>query len=295
MNYINFAAFISLLIFFLIIIGVLYKMSNPDRVLIGTELYGSRIMHVDSLGNGDYTTIQSAIDAAQGETPAADSRWLVMVAPGEYQESLTLYDYVDISGYAPGHTAHLISPSNQAAIDNGAEVTISNLKITGENDPVIRTDTATDTMRFVNCVTDNNYDEVIIIQSTAGTIEVIGSLFTTQGRTFYVTTGTLKLYDSVFIRDGGENEAVMDLNGAATIEAHRCSFINSGAGGGPAIKINSIPTSFIMHHCLFRESSGGESIATTVIPTIYLGACVADVALDAAILGTHDVQVDANY
>ena len=70
----NLIAFLALLLFFL---GVLKLMSNPKRVLNGTEKYGSRALLVDAQGEGQFTTIQAALDAAYSQTPAADARWLV--------------------------------------------------------------------------------------------------------------------------------------------------------------------------------------------------------------------------
>lgn len=65
-------AFIALLAF---LYGVLRLMS-ANRVLTDTALYGSRALIVDAQGNGDYTTIQAAINAAQAQTrPAIPAGW----------------------------------------------------------------------------------------------------------------------------------------------------------------------------------------------------------------------------
>lgn len=292
------ASLLPVVNFILILILGVFTMTLPDRVLTGTESYGSRVMTADGLGNGDYTTIQAAIDAAQAETPAADSRWLVRVAPGEYQESLTLYDYVDIAGFGAGYSSHLYSPAAQAAITNGAEITISNMRISGANDPVIQTGAShTSVMRFVNIVSDNDYDEVNLFQLVSGTVAIFNSDIISQGRIFYITTGTLKTYDSTFTRDGGENEPPLEIAGAATVEAHRCSFLNTGGGGGAAVKITTdSPASIILHHSLFRKASGTYSIdGTSGTPAIYLASCVANAAIDTDFTGTADIQVDANY
>ena len=288
----------TIFLFFLLSIYLVYSMTLPDRIITGNEDYGSRVITADGLGNGDYTTIQAAINAAQSQTPATDSRWLVIIAPGEYAESLTLYDYIDIAGMGAGYSSHLLSLSNQAAITNGAEVTISNLRISGENDPVIQTGAShTGVMRFENCVSDNDTDEVNLFQLVSGTVEIIDSQLISQGRIFYITTGTLKTYDSTFIRDGGENEPPLEIAGAATVEAHRSSFLNTGVGGGAAVKITTgTPTSVIFHHSLFRLASGTYSIdVTTGTPAIYLAACMANADIDVDFTGTHDVQVDSNF
>ena len=271
---------------------------SADRVLTGTEQYGSQIIISDAQGNGDYTTIQSSIDAAQAQTPASDSRWLVLVAPGEYQESLTLYDYVDVAGYAPGYSVNLVSPSNQSAINNFAEVTISNLNISGINDPLIQSGASASgkELRFVNCTSTIDADELTLIQITTGTLTIIDSHFLFSGRGIYFLSGAVYIYDSDLTRDGAETGYPMEINGTITLESYRSSFINIGSGGGSAIYIHTTnPTSVILHNCLFRKASGTVSISTNITPTIYLAACVANAALDAAILGTHDLQVDANY
>lgn len=271
-------------------------MINPSRVLSGTEQYGSRAVTVDGSGSGDYVTIQAAIDAAQSATPTAGSRWLVRVAPGEYQEPLTLYDYIDIAGFGAGYSSHLYSPANQAAVTNGAEATLSNLRLGGENDPVIQTGASfTGTMCFVDCVSDTDHDEVILFQLVSGEVQVTGCHLTSQGRVFYLTTGTLKTCDSTFTRDGGENEPPLEIAGAATVEALRSSFHNTGSGGGAAVKITAAPTSAVFHHCTFRKASGAYSIDTTVTPTVHISNSAANAAVNPAITGTHDVQVDASY
>lgn len=290
-------AFIILLLFYL---GVLAIMSDPQRVLTGTEHYGSRAVIVDAQGNGNYTTIQAALNAAHSQSPASDARWLVRVAPGDYQESLTLYDYIDITGMAPGYTAHLVSPSNQAAISNGAETTISNLRISGVNDPLIQTGASfSGTMRFINCITDYGDEEVTLLQAVSGSVEIRGCSFKTGGKTIYVTAGTVKAYDSVlhhYNDDAGATaEATIEIAGTATLDIHRCSILNSALSGGAAIKITAAPASARFHHCLFRKASGSYSIDTSVTPTVHLGACTANAGIHTSISGTHDLQTDSNY
>ena len=108
------------------------------RVLAAAVTAPGRIIVVDLLGQGDYQTIQEAIDAAQAESPSNTEQWLVLVGPGVYAETLTLYDYVHVAGFAPGPTA-LIKPSGASAIANGAECTLSNLALSGDSSPLITT------------------------------------------------------------------------------------------------------------------------------------------------------------
>lgn len=290
-------AFIILLLFYL---GVLTIMSNPKRVLPGTDQYGSRRLVVDALGNGDYTTIQAALEAAHSQAPADDSRWLVRVAPGDYQEALTLYDYIDIAGLAPGYGAHLVSPANQAAITNGAVCTLSNLNFSGLNDPIIQSgSTFSGTMRFSNCLADYDDPEVTLTQLQSGTFVLDGCRFKTGGRAAYVTGGTLQVehctlehYNSDV---GATTEPVIEIAGPAALECQGCRVANSAASGGAALMISSTPASVRLHHCLLRKASGSYSIDTSLSPTIYLGACTANAGLNPSISGTHDLQVDAGF
>ena len=152
-------------------------------------------------------------------------------------------------------------------------------------------------MRLVNCVSDNDYDEVILFQLVSGTVEISSCFFVSQGRIFYISTGTLKTHRSTFIRDGDESEPVLEIAGAGTIDSQLSGFLNTGAGGGAALLVStSSPTSIILHHCLFRKASGTYSIdGTSGTPAIYLANCVANAAIDTAFAGAHDIQVDPNY
>lgn len=290
-------AFIILLLFYL---GVLTIMSNPKRVLPGTDQYGSRRLVVDALGNGDYTTIQAALEAAYSQTPADDSRWLVQVAPGDYQESLTLYDYIDIAGMAPGYGAHLVSPSNQAAVCSAAVCTLSNLRFSGSNDPIIQSGASFGgEMQFTGCLADYDDPEVTLIQLQSGTFTLVGCRFKVGGRAAYVTGGTLQVEHCTLEHShsdsGATTEPVIEIAGPAALECQGSRVVNSAASGGAAVMISSTPSSARLHHCLLRKASGSYSIDTSTSPTVYLGACTANAGLNPSIGGTHDLQVDMSF
>ena len=67
-----------------------------SRILPGSSLLGQQTLLVDSQGNGDYTTIQAALNAA-AVYATTTSRWSVRVAPGLYTEQITLNNYVDLT------------------------------------------------------------------------------------------------------------------------------------------------------------------------------------------------------
>ena len=99
----------------------------PYRVIPGGAS-SSRMYLVDAGGNGDHQTIQAAFNAAHAQAPSAAERWLVLVGPGIYPESLTLYDYVDVSGLAPGPAAIVQAPPGYSAVATPASCWLSNLR-----------------------------------------------------------------------------------------------------------------------------------------------------------------------
>lgn len=68
---------------------------------------------------GDFSSIQVAIDSAAGDA-AADNRYLVLVAPGEYEESVDMAPFVDVRGSGVGQT--VITAAGSAAADTGTVV-----------------------------------------------------------------------------------------------------------------------------------------------------------------------------
>lgn len=58
-----------------------------------------RTVYVSKDGNGDFDTIQEAIDdIASYETPSATEPWIIYICPGEYTEDVVGADYVSLIG-----------------------------------------------------------------------------------------------------------------------------------------------------------------------------------------------------
>jgi hypothetical protein len=68
---------------------------------------------------GDYTSVNSAVNSISG--PGSNNRWLVWVAPGTYNEPVTMRSYVDIEGAGEGLT--IIKWTGGSTITKGATVT----------------------------------------------------------------------------------------------------------------------------------------------------------------------------
>jgi putative hemolysin len=101
-------------------------------------------------GNGDYLSIQAALDAITNA--AADNRYRVTVKPGVYDEAVRIKPFVDVIGNGPGNTT--ITSGNQGATvllqdaSGLADVTVTT-RAPGTF-PIVRTDAnASATMRGV--------------------------------------------------------------------------------------------------------------------------------------------------
>ncbi len=158
---------------------------------------------VDADGSGDYTTIQAAIDAAN----AAGVDATIVVRPGTYTESLTLYSGIDVMG----------------AIYGGATIT------------GVHTPPAAGTIVFQNLTLTSATH--IFSSAAAGTTEIDlddCNITVTNGYVFNLAnwTGTLSCLN---LYADGTNDGVVNNTGGADFVAYACGL---GAGNG-----NSMVTS----------------------------------------------------
>ena len=75
---------------------------------------GGRLLYVDP-AQGDYQTIQEALDYAQTQTPTAIAPWAVLVRPGTYTEDLTFYSHIHVFGAPGGGETKVVRIQNDTA------------------------------------------------------------------------------------------------------------------------------------------------------------------------------------
>jgi len=99
---------------------------NPAPYALYAQKTASyRNVLVVAQANGDYTSIQAALDSI---TDASDAnRYLVWVAPGVYNEQVTMKPYVDIEG--AGEAATRIASTGSAWHDDGTVTGASNAEL----------------------------------------------------------------------------------------------------------------------------------------------------------------------
>lgn len=105
-----------------------------------------------SFNGAAYTTIQSALDAANALTPSNTDRYLVWVAPGTYDENLTLYQWVSLYGMSDGVRVTLGGGSGNC-IDSVDNVTIKDITFSynGQTGQTALLSTTHEDFRLVHC------------------------------------------------------------------------------------------------------------------------------------------------
>ena len=100
---------------------------------VSTTSSSGRVLYVDPL-NGDYNTIQAAMDFADTQSPSAAAPWVVLVRPGTYAEDLTFYPFVHLFGWPGGQSSRLVRITNATTAAHtvslplvGDELVLSNL------------------------------------------------------------------------------------------------------------------------------------------------------------------------
>jgi len=82
--------------------------------LIKTTGSTGRLLYVDA-AQGDYTTIQAAVDYAQAQSPSTALPWVVLVRPGTYTEDLVFKPYVHVFGWPGGELTKVVRIRNSSA------------------------------------------------------------------------------------------------------------------------------------------------------------------------------------
>lgn len=229
------------------------------RVVSGSGQTAGNVLIADQAGNGDYTTIQAAIDAAAAQGPTTSNQWLVLVAPGQYVESLALRDYVNVASDSPDEGALLVASGN-AAIASAARCTLAGLRISGAASPLIRTGSFAGgkTLRLVDVRLQESAPdqdglwvetgEVILERcalQTGGVVAVLGA------------QGTLQVFECRLrrVHSGAASSNPCLLNNGGGLLALRSNIENLGAEG-EAVSFSAAPASpsrFV--HCVIKKSA----------------------------------------
>jgi hypothetical protein len=269
----------------------------PYRVIPGGAS-SSRVYLVDGGGNGDFQTVQAAINAAHEQEPTSEERWLVLVGPGVYDESLTLYDYVDVSGLAPGPAAIIQAPEGQYAVATPASCWLSNLRLSGGTDPVLLLNAAGIELVLDTLVIAESDPGVAALKITADcTLRLRNCDIQAGGVALRMAAGTARLYDSRLCHSHGDAGAATEqalLLEAGTFLAERCAVENTSPAGS-AVKFSANPTQARLLHCSLRKASGSYAVeASAACPNASVVGCALNGTVHANVGVSVGNDVDAS-
>ncbi len=263
------------------------------RILSGSSLLGQQTLVVDSQGNGDYTLIQEALNAA-AVYATYNSRWSVRVAPGLYTEQLTLKDYVDLSGLAPGRATRLYRSSG-ALIAAPASCVVSNLWLETVNSPIVSLGAAfTGKLELDNILIDQTALDISPIQVSGGQLRINRSTIASGGY-FDLSGGSTQAHHSVIrnqaAADGGQN-MVMYIQHGSLLLTH--CLLENVSPAGYCVMIDNTVSSLKAYHTTFRKSTAAYAIEVSgAARSMVLASCCGNGPLHASLTGYHDYIYDS--
>ncbi len=248
-----------------------------SRVLLSNNANLNRVITVDGAGSGDFTSIQAAIDAASSHNPTQPQPFTILIAAGEYNESLTLADHVHLVGLGNGATVKIMQTS-QSVIRNGAACSLTNLRISGSFSPMINLPSSFSGELVLNqVVIAEQLAEINAIACGGGTL-TLQQCALRYGGSLVGNGGSIQIQQSliqhVHNMPLAVTQAALEIHGGR-IEAYASRFENLAipASGGSAVQfLTSAPQSARFYYCVFRASSG-FSIDSTIPMNAVLAAC----------------------
>lgn len=247
-----------------------------NRVIASNNASPERVIIVDNGGNGDFTSIQMAINAAAARSPSAANPWLVLIAPGSYAESLSLANHVHLASL--GGAATITLQASTAPGIEAAACTVRGLRLEGTVSPLIRAaSNFSGKLTLHEVGIESTLAEQDALRVDAGQVEVQDCRWTVGGRVV-VNGGTLTVRRSHFVHQHGSalapTQAVIEVSGGALFVEY--SIVENKAhpaSGGSAVKFSlQAPTAVKFFHCILRAASG-YSVDSTVNLSAVIAAC----------------------
>jgi hypothetical protein len=258
-----------------------------QRILPDSALLGQQTLLVDAQGDGDYTTIQAALNEA-AEHATASSRWSVRVAPGVYSGQVTLKSYVDLVGLAPGRAAMLTRNSGVVLVAEGS-CTVANLWLQSVDSPALVLGSGfSGLLELDGVIIDQTYLDVPPISQAGGQLHIYRSRLASGGA-LHLAGGSLAMYASILrnqaTADGGENMALYLQGGSAVLEG---CLVENVSPAGYGVYIDGAIDGFTARHCTFRKVDATYAIHASQSVSACLACCCGNGPLHPNLAGYHD-------
>ena len=259
---------------------------------------------------GDYTSITSALDAI---TPTSSSRYLILVMPGVYSETVALKQYVHLKGAGVASTIISSTANTNNPNDNDAATMLvpANAQV---SDLTVRNAATSNDSVGLKIGTGNEYtllDNVRVEVKEAGGDERIG---------LYLNSGTSKLshvyvevsgataenwgafnsassptvHDSTFIATGGTSTVGYRMNGGSPVFSDsKIQGTNGSNGQGLNTSGGGTHTITIDRSSFVGDSGSGSSVASTDDYDFFVGASLLDGDID--VFGSATIKCAQSY
>ena len=213
--------------------------------LVGSSAASTGVVYVDPV-NGDFQTIQAAMDYANAQTPTLAQQWVVLVRPGTYVEDLTFYQWVHVFGWPGGEGTPLVTVQNDTAASHGINLPGAGSSLTLCN------------LRFERTAVSAN---AVILQGANGTVTLVRCQIEGSGAGgAYESLGFVTFTDCEII---GGGVAVADF--ALTFEGNAL-LERTNVSGQSCISVAVTSTNVVLRDCTlttagsFAVNSRGESV-----------------------------------
>ena len=269
----------------------------PFRILPDAAALTNTLV-VDPNGQADYTTIQGAIDYAYSQTPTSASRWQILIMPGTYNESLTLRDYVDLSGLIPNSRSVVIrrSTAGYNTIVSSAICTLANLVLGGVTSPIVTIGSSNNNLELQNVIVEESAEITIFSQSN-GSLTLRNCRLQTGGYVYSGSGGYLYAWDTNMVRSitiGTAGVPAVYLNGARA-DIYRCYIQSTYNGAAVLMSTDVSPYTARIYHCVAKRTTVTYAIDASLAVTAYIAGLLANAASDSVnITGIIDEVVDAS-
>lgn len=221
---------------------------------------------------GDYTTITAALAAITDA--ASNKRYVILVAPGEYSEAITMKQYVDIVGLG---REHCVLTSSTITVISANDSKIKGFEITTTSNgwsafPIHLANTTqtfviedcyvhkTSTNQTCICIGNNSGTTTPLIIKRCRVSGTINSAGSDGGQCLY-RIGDLWAEDCDFYYEGSDSTVDIVQVRAGTQYLKNCyiEFI-SGTGGARCLYKDTSGICYLLNVVLFNDTGGGNEI-----------------------------------
>lgn len=251
--------------------SITFGYSSPDitavvNTSVVTDLHTARyIVSGGGLADGaNYTTIQSAINDAQG----AGGNQTIFIQPGTYTENFTLPIGINLAAYDCDATTPNVTIVGTITVSGAGTVSISGIQLQTNSAPLLTVSGSVASVVILsNCFFNITNNTGISFTSSSASAQIVIRLsrgnITSTGIALFTSTspGQLAFNYTNFGNSGGSTTASTTSSGS--IDLFQCGFqspFSSSSTGAYTISYTNLNTSNINATCLTTAGTGSSVI-----------------------------------